>query len=61
MDKPARLLFKTLKELEEEEKQREGRKKSPKLGQTLDGRTGYYINGQVQTPDGQNHQGYEHN
>ena len=33
-------------------------KKEPCLGRTLDGQTGYFIAGQVQTPDGQNHQGY---
>jgi len=58
MDQPNRP-FKTLKELEEEEKQRKEGKKGPTLGQTLDGRTGYYIDGQVQTTDGQSTQGYK--
>jgi len=31
---------------------------SSSLGRTLDGQMGYFIDGQVQTPDGQSHQGY---
>jgi len=33
-------------------------KNSPPLGRTLDGQTGYFIGGRVQTLEGQNHQGY---
>jgi hypothetical protein len=32
--------------------------REPVLGRTLDGQIGYFINGQVQTPDGKCEQGY---
>jgi len=34
------------------------KKNSSSLGRTLDGQMGYFIDGQVQTLDGQSHQGY---
>lgn len=34
------------------------KKSSSLLGTTLDGQRGYFTFGQVQTPDGQSHQGY---
>ncbi len=44
--------------LADEDSETDKNKKEPVLGRTLDGQVGYFINGQVQTPDGQNHQGY---
>ena len=44
--------------LTDEDSEDDTKKKKPCLGRTLDGQTGYFIGGQVQTPDGQNHQGY---